>query len=248
MENNISNKKFEELIQGRSSSEKEVSDLEKLYYELGNVDVPEPSENMKQAFYKKLEEYKLEHSGASRRGIKWLDWLVFSETRSFVFKPAFAVIIFLAGIIGGMLINNRQADNLLVSELQNTRKTLMLTMLEQPSATERLKAVNLTGQLSSPDEMVINALFTTLNNDNNVNVRLAAIDALFRYSNRPEVRKGLIEAIPHQDSPFILVTLSKAMVILQEKDSIEELKQLLNNNELDKTAKEQIQENIQKLI
>lgn len=124
----------------------------------------------------------------------------------------------------------------------------MLTMLEQPSATERLKAVNLTGQLGSPDDMVINALFTTLNNDNNVNVRLAAIETLFRYSNRPEVRKGLIEAIPNQDSPLILVTLSKAMVIMQEKDSIEKLKQLLNNEELDKTAKEQIRESILKLI
>ena len=137
---------------------------------------------------------------------------------------------------------------MLVSELQNTRETLMLTMLDQPSATERLKAVNLTEQLTSPDDMVIKALLATLNNDENVNVRLAAIDALFRYSNRPEVRKGLIEAIPHQNSPLILVTLSKAMVVLQEKESIESLKQLLNNEQLDKTAKKQITENIQKLI
>ncbi len=248
MEKDTSNNKFEEVIWGRSLSEKEVSDINKLYDELDKLDVPEPSANMRLAFYKKLEEYKLGRSGACWRRIKWPDWLISPQVQSFVFKPAFAVIIFFAGIIVGLLINNKQADNKIISELQSTRKTLMLTMLEQPSATERLKAVNLTGQLGSPDDMVINALFTTLNNDNNVNVRLAAIETLFRYSNRPEVRKGLIEAIPNQDSPLILVTLSKAMVIMQEKDSIEKLKQLLNNEELDKTAKEQIRESILKLI
>lgn len=248
MKKNISEKSFEELIRGRKLSEKEVPGLEKLYDDLGKMDVPEPSESMKSAFYKKLEQYKSERSRTIKTGIKWPDWLVSQGTPPFILKPAFAVIIFLAGIIGGMLINNRHADNKLVSELQNTRKTLMMTMLEQPSAVERLKAVNLTGQMDSPDDMVIDALFTTLNNDNNENVRLAAIDALFRYSGRPEVRKGLIKAIPYQDSPLILVTISKAMVILQEKDSVGKLKQLLNDDRLDNTAKEQIRESIQKLI
>ncbi|NQU87516.1 MAG: HEAT repeat domain-containing protein [Mariniphaga sp.] len=200
-------------------------------------------------FYEKVEEYKLKRS--AKRGIKisWPDFSEFFGIRSFVLKPAFAVIIFLIGIIGGMLINNnRQANKLLISELQNSQKTLMLTLLEQPSATERLRAVSLTEELDSPDEMVTKALFTTLNNDDNVNVRLAALEALFSYSNLPEVREGLIESISNQDSPLVLITLSKAMVILQEKNSVEKLKQLLNIEQLDENVKEKINENIQKII
>lgn len=148
-----------------------------------------------------------------------------------------------------MFIDNRgTANKQLISELQNTRETLLLTLLEQPSATDRLKAVNLTDELASPDKQVIKALLATLNNDENVNVRLAAIEALFRYSNLPEVRKGLIDAIPNQDSPMVLLTLSKAMVLLQEKDSVEKLKQAVNSNQLEENAKNKISENIQKII
>jgi HEAT repeat protein len=124
----------------------------------------------------------------------------------------------------------------------------MLTLLEQPSATARLKAVNLTNELSGPDEVVTNALFTTLNNDDNVNVRLAALEALFIYSNLPEVRKGLVESISHQKSPLVLVTLSKAMVLLQEKGSAEKLKQLLKEHDFDDNVENRIKEDIQKII
>jgi hypothetical protein len=124
----------------------------------------------------------------------------------------------------------------------------MLTLLEQPSATDRLKAVNLSEDLESPDKMVIQALLTTLNNDESVNVRLAAIEALFKYSNQPEVRKGLIDAIPNQSSPMILITLSKAMVLLQERGSVEKLKQVVKDNQLEEKAKETINENIKKII
>jgi len=243
------NKKFDGLIQNQSLSEKENSELRDLFNELDEVEVPEPSGSMKAGFYERLEEYKLKRS--SKRGLK-IRWPELSELfglHSFVLRPAFAVILLLVGIIGGMLINsNRQANKQLIAELQDSQRALMLTLLEQPSATQRLKAVNLTEELSSPDKMVIDALFTTLNNDENANVRLAALEALFRYAGLPEVRAGLIESISFQDSPLVLVTLSKAMALLQEKNSVEKLKGLLDNQNLDGNVKAQINEHIQKLI
>ncbi|MBN1821623.1 MAG: HEAT repeat domain-containing protein [Prolixibacteraceae bacterium] len=241
--------KFDGLIENQSFSEKEKAEMRELFHRLDEVEVPEPSEAMKAGFYEKLEEYKLKNS--VRRGIrfKWPELSEIFSLRSFLLRPAFAVIIFLIGIIGGMLINNnRQANKQLVAELQNSQKNLMLTLLEQPSVTQRLKAVNLTNELKNPDEMVINALFTTLNNDENANVRLAALETLFRYATQPEVRQGLIESISFQDSPLVLVTLSKAMVLLQEKNSVNKLKELLDNKNLDGNVKAQINENIQKLI
>jgi len=243
-----SDKKFEELIKNNSLSEKEISELKDIYESVEQLKVPEPSESMRSGFYHQLEQYKLKRTGRPQLKINWPDFYEIFGLRSLVLKPAFAVILFLIGIITGLLIKNQPDNSELITELQNSQKALMLTLLEQPSATARLKAVNLTNELSGPDEVVTNALFTTLNNDDNVNVRLAALEALFIYSNLPEVRKGLVESISHQKSPLVLVTLSKAMVLLQEKGSAEKLKQLLKEHDFDDNVENRIKEDIQKII
>lgn len=230
-------------------SESDAEAFNDLYDSLDEIDVPEPSERMRMDFNQRLEDYKLKNSGSARFRFRLPSLNDLFGHGLPVFKPAFAVIIFLLGIIAGLVFNNDHKEtSRLMTELQNTQKTLMLTMLEQPSATERLKAVNLTDQIDAPDQVVINSLFVTLNNDENANVRLAALDALFRYSSQPEVRQGLIEAIAHQDSPMVLVTLSKAMVILQEKGSVEELRKQISKENFDENVRSRINENIQKII
>ena len=220
-------------------------DLLNLFEELGGMEIPEPSEQMKQDFYHRLDEYKFRNSRPFR--FPSIDELFGSHLP--VLKPAFAVAVFLLGIIAGLMVSNRGGKTeYLVAELQESQKTLMLTLLEQPSATARLKAVTLTGEVGSPDSLVIGALFLALNNDENTNVRLAALEALFNYSKLPEVRQGLIESIARQESPLILITLSKAMVALQEKGSVDEFRKLLEKGMLDEKAKNRINENIQKLI
>lgn len=239
-----------ESIKGKNGlSEQENEELKNLFEKLGEIDVPEPSGKMKQSFYQKLDDYKLKKSAFSRFRLRLPTFEDLFGAGSPVLRPAFTVIIFLLGTIAGLVINgNRKESTQLISELQNSQKTLMLTLLEQPSATSRLKAVNLTDELGKPDQIVIEALFTTLNNDENINVRMAALEALFRYSKLPEVRQGLVEAISHQNSPMILVTLSKAMVLLQEKGSVDEFNKLLDLGTIDEKAKNKINENIQKII
>lgn len=248
MERAKSDKKFEELTQGNSLSEKEISELNEMNESIEEINIPEPSESMKSNFYDQLEQYKLKRSRRRGLNIQWPDLTEIFGLRTFILRPAFGVILFLIGIITGLLLNNRQDNSELIAELQNSQKTLMLTLLEQPSATQRLKAVNLSSELTSPDELVTDALFTTLNNDDNVNVRLAALEALFNYSSLPEVRAGLVESISFQESPMVLITFSKAMVLLQEKGSIEKLKQLLNDRDFDEKVKNKINEDIQNII
>ncbi len=249
MEKKNINNDFEKFIKKQPVQEDEKKAIHELFRELDEIDVPQPSESMEKNFYKRLEDYKLKQTSTPGFKIHWPNSEKLFGLSAIAFKPAFAAIIFLLGVIGGVLLDNHGTeDKQLVSELQNTREMLMLTLLEQPSATDRLKAVNLTDELTNPDQMVIQSLLATLNKDENVNVRLAAIEALFRYSNMAEVRKGLIEAIPNQESPLVLITLSKAMVLLQEKASVEKLRQAINNDKLEEKAKEKINENIQKII
>ena len=92
-----------------------------------------------------------------------------------------------------MLPSQNQSQNItqLSSEIQDMKKLMMLTLIERPKAQERIRAVNMVSELPSADEKVIKALITTLNQDDNLNVRLASLEALLNYGEVPEVRGGV---------------------------------------------------------
>jgi len=128
------------------------------------------------------------------------------------------------------------------------QEEMLLTLIEQESATDRLKAVSLTQNISKADEKVVNALLQSLNQDPNVNVRLVAIEALLRYAEQPEVRMGLINSISKQDSPLVQIALSEAMVLLSEKNAVQELKELLEKKDLNEAVKAKLSESIEVLL
>lgn len=134
------------------------------------------------------------------------------------------------------------------NETEEVRQKLVLTLLDQPSANQRLQGVSEANKFENADDIVIKALLKTLNSDPNVNVRLAAIESLTNYVDKPEVRQGLVQSIPNQESPILQITLVNLMVALQEKASIEPFKQLLKQKQLDTTVKKRIERSIESII
>ena len=95
---------------------------------------------------------------------------------------------------------------------------------------------------------MIRALVQTLHTDENVNVRMVAVEALARYGDQPLARMGLIEAIGKQDSPLVQVALADAMLELQASEAVPAFRELLQKPELDTTVQELVNETIEKLI
>jgi HEAT repeat protein len=120
--------------------------------------------------------------------------------------------------------------------------------LKDPSASQRIQAVSYTDEISNVDLKVIDALFTTLNEDPNVNVRLATLEALVKLSGEPKVREGLVLSINLQESPLMQSAIADVMVRLQEKSSVQSLQKLLGKKDLNQMVKLNIEKNIQKLI
>ena len=60
-----------------------------------------------------------------------------------------------------------------------------------------------------------------LENDENVNVRLAAIDALARFTDDPNVRRTLIQSLEKPQSPLVRIALIEKLVPLDEPASME---------------------------
>jgi HEAT repeat protein len=122
-----------------------------------------------------------------------------------------------------------------------------ISLLQDPSASQRMRAVAYTEEITNVDLKVIDALLTTLNEDPNVNVRLATLEALTRLASDPRVREGLVHSIEHQDSPIMQSAIADVMVKLQEKRSVKSLQRLLNKKDINEGVKMSIEKSIQKL-
>jgi HEAT repeat protein len=84
-------------------------------------------------------------------------------------------------------------------------------MLRQQSASDRLKGVDWSYQIPRPEPQVVNALLETVNYDDAVDVRLAAVDALRRLSDEAAVRSRMASALDRQDSPLVQIALIDAL-------------------------------------
>lgn len=236
--------------------ENELDEIDKKIWDaLGNIETPELSNEMKTRFYAMLDTFKNE---AEEK--KQSSWSIFVERLKAIFqyKPAYnwayaLVLLILGGGIGyfaGKPSNTvSSADKIekLSNEVQEMRQMMMLSMLENPAATERMKAVSYTQELKTVDDQIIDALLTTLNLDPNENVRIVTVEALVELADNPKVREGLVQSLMKQESPLVQVALADAMLKLQEKRSIKEFKQMLNKGTLDSTVKQKIQKTIKAL-
>jgi hypothetical protein len=132
--------------------------------------------------------------------------------------------------------------------MKEMRQMIMLTMIEQSSASERIKAVNLTNEFNEVNDTIIRAMFKTLNHDPNENVRLVTVEALVEFADNPRVRQGLIQSISRQSSPLVQLALADIMITLQEKKSIEEFNKLLSRRDLNDSVRNRIENTVNLLM
>lgn len=135
----------------------------------------------------------------------------------------------------------------LQGELAATRQTVALSMLQQQSASQRLEGVSWTTRLPEPDPKVMGALMHTVRFDNNVDVRLAALDALSRYADRPEVRRDLVDVLQTTQSPMVQVALIDLLVDLHDKSAVPQFRKFQQDPNVNPTVKKRIDWGIQQL-
>jgi HEAT repeat protein len=133
-------------------------------------------------------------------------------------------------------------------EVTSLRHMVVLTLLRQPSASDRLQGVSLSSCVSQPDQMVLSALLQALNSDPNVNVRVAAVEALGPFAAQAMVKQGLLRSLATDTSPVVQIELIDTMVRLREKESIPILKQIAQNAGVDQTVRHQAEWAVRQLI
>lgn len=229
----------------------QLDEMEKLVHQLDEIQPPEPPEEMRDQFYQMLEEEKTRIASKQWFIDALMKPIRFLLEPTYLPKMAYASLILLLGIVlGHWIIPDKQyhsQTNLMMKEMQTMKTMMALTLLEQPNASDRLKAVSFTGELAQPDDRVLEALLKTLNNDPNVNVRLSSLDALIRQVEKAEVRTGLVQSISNQDSPLVQMAIAELMIKIKEKSSVPEMIKLLQRNDLNEVVAEKLTESIKVL-
>jgi hypothetical protein len=126
---------------------------------------------------------------------------------------------------------------ILRQEVNNLSKLVTISLLQQPSSTERLRGVSFGSRLEQPDRETLSTLLNTLNSDPSVNVRLAVLDALAPFDEYQQVRQGLIESLQQQSSPLLQVALIDYFVESQTRGSLPVLKSIRQNEETNQTVR-----------
>lgn len=214
-----------------------------------------PSAAVRQRFHTVLKAYERGRAegprfaaGPTRRAAWSVNW----------FRSPFAVVgatavLLVVGFLGGRYAaneSNARSQQELASmeaQLTNMRQLMVLSMLQEESATERLQGVSWSTRQTQADPQILAALLRTLRYDSSVDVRLAALDALSRYGSHPQVRQGLAEALTAQQSPLVQVELIDLLVQLRDRSVLDELRKIQQDTATDPAVRQRAERAISEL-
>ncbi|GAB3717280.1 hypothetical protein GCM10027592_59270 [Spirosoma flavus] len=166
------------------------------------------------------------------------NWVV--RAGSWGVRLAASIGLLILGFGGGLVYNQlrpsagKGANFSFASETapaKSLKQTLAFEQLAKTSASERIDAINQSYEITQADQEITQLLLNTLNFDANVNVRLAACQALARFEREPSVRDGLIQSLKVQTDPNVQITLIDVLVSIKERRAVEEMQRLAQNQE-----------------
>jgi len=231
----------------------EAEGLKAIWTRLGSIPGEQPGPNMRARFEVMLEAYRhgLDNAPSSNWWRNANEWMARWWPAQPVLQFGLAAALLVAGVAVGRQYQQPaplQPDGEMVqlrSEVREMRNLVAISLMQQQSASERLKGVNY--QIAQPNSDFLNTLLDTLMHDANVNVRLAAVDALRKFGESQTVRQGILKAITRQESPLVQIELITLMVELQERAGVATLREISANQTLDEEVRKRAQWGIEQL-
>ena len=229
----------------------ELATLQSAWTRLGVLEDAEPSPQVRTRFYAMLEKQQLELRTQSERRVTLADWVEGWWPARLRWQLAFGLLLLVVGVgLGRWSLERPKQDGdiaRLRDEVGGLRELLTLSLLQQQSASERLRGVSWSSQVPQPEEAVLSALLQTLNSDPNVNVRLAALEALQKFSSIHEVRQGLLHALEKQKSPLVQIMLIDWLVENKERQAINLLTRMSDEPKVQPKVRERARWGLQQL-
>lgn len=211
----------------------EADALAMLWADLGTLADDVPHERMRARFHAGLAAFSQRESEAGLGA-----FIESLRPRRPMFQAGIAIVLLVAGFLAGQVLPSRTSPE--IDELRAEIRAVGLILLDHRSAAERLRGVEW-ARGAIADTRTVDALLQTVRYDPNLNVRLAAIDALGGALDSPDVGAGLIEAFEQQDSPLLQVMLASLLLDGGVPGADDAVQRVLERDELDPLVREYLQ-------
>jgi len=218
---------------------RELEEMNEIWTRLGVLPEELPSRNLKNRFYAMLETHMEEYGKEKHRlqivpGIKRFFERINPRRSLMQWAATLALVILGWAILALILSPQSDAQQLaaLRQEMDNLRHTVALTLLKQPSASDRLMGVSWIRRMTRPDSQTFGQLLDILNHDSNVNVRLAGLDVLWKYRDKREIQKELIRSLNFQDSALVQLALIDVLVDTDNGEAREAIRKFITGKRL----------------
>ncbi|MCE7065938.1 HEAT repeat domain-containing protein [Dyadobacter sp. CY326] len=172
---------------------------------------------------------------------------------SWIVRIAAGLALLIVGFTGGWLMQRKFVGNPNVASsgaeasANEMKKVLAFEQMNVTSASERILAVNQSYDMAQVDTDITQLLINTLNFDPNVNVRLAACQALLHFQSEPGISEALIQSLAIQSDPNVQISLIESLVSIKEKRAEAQFMQIANNRDVLDVVRLKAEEGITRL-
>lgn len=188
----------------------------------------EPPRGMKAEFMEMLE---TEMSQKQNRIVLIPAWLKVAAVL------AIALITYSGGYYFGSEKGRMQQQQLEVA-LNQTKQQVLLASLQDFTGPQKIEAVYSISQSGQSGDALIDALVATMNSDKNINVRLAAINALTGMMDKnPRVKKELIRSLSLQDNSLLQISLIQVLTESGVTEAKPEIESIARSEDTDENVK-----------
>lgn len=225
---------LEEHLGGCDACRTESDRLGALWNDLTRLPVEEPDPGLRTRFYDLLRGAGSQPAPARKPQMIW--------------RLAAGIALLVGGGLIGYSVRPKDPELAqLREEVSSMRQLVALSLLQQQSASERLRGVSWAYRAEPSDSEVLRALLDRVNIDPNVNVRLAAVDALHAFGSSVAARKAVLGSLEKQDAPLVQVAILDLLVDLNEREAEPALQRMVQNVSTDAGVRQRAQWALEKL-
>lgn len=218
--------------------ENEFNQLKTLNSKLDQINFIDETNELRESFLNKLENEKSKMKRIS---------ITLKLNRS-VFNIAASILLLIAGSFFGYFIAQKGKISKLENEILSIKHSYTSSVLNMQTSSIKLKAISYVEEGMSLNSELIQVLGNILNNDENVNVRLAAANALFKNNHNNEVNALLIESLKTQSEPLVQIALIDFLVKNHQKQAVQNLKILIEQDGTNSIVKQHANNGLSTLL
>jgi anti-sigma factor RsiW len=223
----------------------EADRLEALWRDLARIPTEEPGVGLRARFYEMLRGAGAGSAPAPSAARHW--WRAAGSSPALWRIAAGLALLGIGAAIGYAVRSNGSEIAQLRGEVSTMRQLVALSLLQQQSASERLRGVSWAYRVEPSDSGVLAALLDAVNGDPNINVRLAAVDALHAFAANSLARERVLESLENQTAPIVQVAIIDLLVDLKEGKAGPELRKLSENASIDNGVRQRAQWALERL-